>query len=148
MTIEEMKKNLNRGITEAELLKYFQNNLKEAKKQIAAERVKADTVANARKQLAQSICSYAKALYDVDADVAEITVMLKDFENETKNQMMILSKLLYPSFHNELYIKIRAIPRFEEWLLSFVSLFSFKVRKDWFSPPPTDNSYNIYRQFI
>ena len=124
MTIEEMKRNLNRGISEAELLREFQQNLKEAKEQVTAERVKADTVANARKQLAQSICSYAKALYDVDADVAEITVMLKDFENETKNLDSIVNTMKLKCNHKCDKIKPHKTESDDDIIQAFVSLFS------------------------
>lgn len=124
MTIEEMKKNLNRGITEAELLRDFQNSLKEAKKQIIAERVKADTVANARKQLAQSICNYAKALYDVDADVAEITVMLKDFENDNIPLSSFDSKIKSKCKNINPISKPRKTESDDDIIQAFVSLFS------------------------
>ena len=124
MTIEEMKKNLNRGITEAELLREFQQNLKEAREQVTAERIKADTVANARKQLAQSICSYAKALYDVDADIAEITVMLKDFENDNIPLSSFDSKIKSKCKNTNPISKPRKTESDDDIIQAFVSLFS------------------------
>jgi hypothetical protein len=124
MTIEEMKRNLNRGVSEAELLRDFQRNLKEAREQVTAERVKADTIANARKQLATSICSYAKALYGTDADAAEVIVMLKEFENDTKSLDSIANAMRAKCNYKCNKTKSRKTESDDDIIQAFLELFS------------------------
>lgn len=86
MTIEEMKKALNSGKSAADLTKMFESQLRTAQNEIAAERAKADRLDNARRRLATAIASYATELFDeVEADAAEIIVMLKGFEDDISN---------------------------------------------------------------
>lgn len=86
MTIEEMKKALNSGKSAADLTKLFETQLRTAQNEVAAERVKADKLDNARRRLATAIANYATELFDeVEVDVAEIIVMLKGFENDISN---------------------------------------------------------------
>ena len=94
MTIEEMKKALNSGKTAADLTKAFEARLRTAQNEVAAERVKADKLDNARRKLAMAIEAYAKELFDeVDVDVAEIIVMLKGFENDLNNPIDIFNNI-------------------------------------------------------
>ena len=86
MTIEEMKKALNSGKSAADLTKLFEARLRTAQDEVAAERVKADKLDNARRKLATAIANYATELFDeVEIDVAEIIVMLKGFEDDINN---------------------------------------------------------------
>lgn len=86
MTIEEMKKALNSGKSAADLTKLFETQLRTAQNEVAAERVKADKLDNARRKLATAIAGYATELFDeAEIDVAEIIVMLKDFEDDINN---------------------------------------------------------------
>ena len=86
MTIEEMKKALNSGKSAADLTKMFEARLRTAQNEVAAERVKADKLDNARRRLATAIANYATELFDeVEVDVAEIIVMLKGFEDDINN---------------------------------------------------------------
>lgn len=86
MTIEEMKKALNSGKSAADLTKMFEARLRTAQNEVAAERVKADKLDNARRRLATAIANYATELFDeVEIDVAEIIVMLKGFEDDINN---------------------------------------------------------------
>lgn len=86
MTIEEMKKALMSGKSTDALLKEFDAQLKQAYNEVAAERVKAENLDNARRRLATAIANYATELFDeVEVDVAEIIVMLKGFENDISN---------------------------------------------------------------
>jgi hypothetical protein len=86
MTIEEMKKALNSGKSAADLTKMFEAQLRTAQNEVAAERVKADKLDNARRRLATAIANYATELFDeVEVDVAEIIVMLKGFEDDISN---------------------------------------------------------------
>ena len=86
MTIEEMKKALNSGKSAADLTKMFEARLRTAQDEVAAERVKADKLDNARRRLATAIANYATELFDeVEIDVAEIIVMLKGFEDDINN---------------------------------------------------------------
>ena len=94
MTIEEMKKALNSGKTAADLTKAFEARLRTAQSEVAAERVKADKLDNARRKLAMAIVGYAQELFDeVDVDVAEIIVMLKGFENDLNNPIDIFNNI-------------------------------------------------------
>lgn len=93
MTIEEMKKALNSGKSAADLTKMFEARLRTAQNEVAAERVKADKLDNARRKLATTIASYAQELFgESDIDVAEIIVMLKDFENDINNSTLNVLK--------------------------------------------------------
>ena len=93
MTIEEMKKALNSGKSAADLTKLFETQLRTAQNEVAAERVKADKLDNARRKLATAIANYATELFDeVEVDVAEIIVMLKGFENDISNPTLNLLK--------------------------------------------------------
>ena len=86
MTIEEMKKALNSGKSAADLTKMFEARLRTAQDEVAAERVKADKLDNARRRLATAIANYTTELFDeVEIDVAEIIVMLKGFEDDINN---------------------------------------------------------------
>ena len=72
MTIEEMKKALNSGKSAADLTKMFEARLRTAQDEVAAEKVKAENLANARRRLATAIANYATELFDeVEIDVAE-----------------------------------------------------------------------------
>lgn len=93
MTIEEMKKALNSGKSADSLLKEYEAQLKKAQNEVAAERVKADKLDNARRKLATAIANYATELFDeVDIDVAEIIVMLKGFEDDINNPTLNILK--------------------------------------------------------
>lgn len=95
MTIEEMKKALNSGKSADSLLKEYEAQLKKAQNEVAAERVKADKLDNARRKLATAIANYATELFDeaeVDVDVAEIIVMLKGFEDDINNPTLDILK--------------------------------------------------------
>jgi hypothetical protein len=93
MTIEEMKKALNSGKSAADLTKMFETQLRTAQNEVAAERVKADKLDNARRRLATAIASYATELFDeVEVDVAEIIVMLKSFEDDISNPTLNILK--------------------------------------------------------
>lgn len=93
MTIEEMKKALNSGKSAADLTKMFETQLRTAQNEVAAERVKADKLDNARRKLATAIANYATELFDeVEIDVAEIIVMLKGFENDISNSTFNILK--------------------------------------------------------
>ena len=93
MTIEEMKKALNSGKSAADLTKLFETQLRTAQNEVAAERVKADKLDNARRKLATAIANYATELFDeVEVDVAEIIVMLKGFENDISNPTLNILK--------------------------------------------------------
>lgn len=93
MTIEEMKKALNSGKSAADLTKLFETQLRTAQNEVAAERVKADKLDNARRKLATAIANYATELFDeVEIDVAEIIVMLKGFENDISNPTLNILK--------------------------------------------------------
>lgn len=93
MTIEEMKKALNSGKSAADLTKLFEARLRTAQSEVAAERVKADKLDNARRRLATAIANYATELFDeVEIDVAEIIVMLKGFEDDISNSTLNILK--------------------------------------------------------
>lgn len=93
MTIEEMKKALMSGKSTDALLKEFDAQLKQAYNEVAAERVKAENLDNARRRLATAIANYATELFDeVEVDVAEIIVMLKGFENDISNPTLNILK--------------------------------------------------------
>lgn len=93
MTIEEMKKALNSGKSAADLTKMFEARLRTAQDEVAAERVKADKLDNARRRLATAIVNYATELFDeVEIDVAEIIVMLKGFEDDISNPTLNILK--------------------------------------------------------
>lgn len=93
MTIEEMKKALNSGKSAADLTKIFEARLRTAQNEVAAERVKADKLDNARRRLATAIANYATELFDeVEVDVAEIIVMLKGFEDDISNPTLNILK--------------------------------------------------------
>lgn len=93
MTIEEMKKALNSGKSAADLTKMFEARLRTAQNEVAAERVKADKLDNARRRLATAIANYATELFDeVEIDVAEIIVMLKGFEDDINNPTLDILK--------------------------------------------------------
>ena len=93
MTIEEMKKALNSGKSAADLTKMFEARLRTAQDEVAAERVKADKLDNARRRLATAIANYATELFDeVEIDVAEIIVMLKGFEDDINNPTLDILK--------------------------------------------------------
>ena len=93
MTIEEMKKALNSGKSAADLTKIFEARLRTAQNEVAAERAKADKLDNARRKLATAIANYATELFDeVEADAAEIIVMLKGFENDISNPTLNILK--------------------------------------------------------
>lgn len=93
MTIEEMKKALNSGKSAADLTKMFEARLRTAQDEVAAERVKADKLDNARRRLATAIANYATELFDeVEIDVAEIIVMLKGFEDDINNPTLDVLK--------------------------------------------------------
>ena len=93
MTIEEMKKALNSGKSADSLLKEYEAQLKKAQNEVAAERVKADRLDNARRKLATTIANYAQELLgESDIDVAEIIVMLKGFEDDINNPTFSILK--------------------------------------------------------
>lgn len=93
MTIEEMKKALMSGKSTDALLKEFDAQLKQAYNEVAAEKVKAENLDNARRRLATAIANYATELFDeVEIDVAEIIVMLKGFENDINNPTLDILK--------------------------------------------------------
>lgn len=93
MTIEEIKKALNSGKSADALLKEYETQLKKAQNEVAAERVKADKLDNARRKLATAIANYATELFDeAEVDVAEIIVMLKGFENDINNPTLDILK--------------------------------------------------------
>ena len=93
MTIEEMKKALMSGKSTDALLKEFDAQLKQAYNEVAAEKVKAENLDNARRKLATAIANYATELFDeVEIDVAEIIVMLKGFENDINNPTLDILK--------------------------------------------------------
>lgn len=93
MTIEEMKKALMSGKSTDVLLKEFDAQLKQAYNEVAAEKVKAENLANARRRLATAIANYATELFDeVEIDVAEIIVMLKGFEDDINNPTLDILK--------------------------------------------------------
>lgn len=93
MTIEEMKKALNSGKSAADLTKLFEARLRTAQNEVAAEKVKADKLDNARRRLSTAIANYATELFDeVDIDVAEIIVMLKGFEDDISNPTLNILK--------------------------------------------------------
>ena len=93
MTIEEIKKALNSGKSVDTLLKEYEVQLKKAQNEIAAEKVKADRLDNARRKLATTIALYAKELFgESDIDVAEIIVMLKGFEDDINNSTLDVLK--------------------------------------------------------
>lgn len=93
MTIEEMKKALNSGKSADALLKEYETQLKKAQSEVAAERVKADKLDNARRKLATAIANYATELFDeAEVDVAEIIVMLKGFEDDINNPTLDILK--------------------------------------------------------
>ena len=93
MTIEEMKKALNSGKSADALLKEYEAQLKKAQNEVAAERVKADKLDNARRKLATTIANYAQELFgESDIDVAEIIVMLKGFEDDVSSPLSIFFK--------------------------------------------------------
>lgn len=93
MTIEEMKKALMSGKSTDVLLKEFDAQLKQAYNEVAAEKVKADKLDNARRKLATAIANYATELFDeVEIDVAEIIVMLKGFEDDINNPTLDVLK--------------------------------------------------------
>lgn len=93
MTIEEIKKALNSGKSVDSLLKEYEAQLKKAQNEVAAERVKADKLDNARRRLATAIANYATELFDeVEIDVAEIIVMLKGFEDDISNPTLDILK--------------------------------------------------------
>ena len=93
MTIEEMKKALIDGKSADALLKEFDAQLKQAYNEVAAEKVKAENLDNARRRLATAIANYATELFgESDIDIAEITVMLKEFENDINNPTFSILK--------------------------------------------------------
>lgn len=93
MTIEEMKKALNSGKSADALLKEYETQLKKAQSEVAAEKVKADKLNNARRKLATAIANYATELFEEsDIDIAEITVMLKEFEDDINNPTFSILK--------------------------------------------------------
>ena len=93
MTIEEMKKALMSGKSTDALLKEFDAQLKQAYNEVAAEKVKADKLDNARRKLATAIANYATELFDeAEVDVAEIIVMLKEFEDDISNPTFSILK--------------------------------------------------------
>lgn len=93
MTIEEMKKALMSGKSTDALLKEFDAQLKQAYNEVAAEKVKAENLDNARRRLATAIANYATELFDeAEVDVAEIIVMLKGFENDINNPTLDILK--------------------------------------------------------
>lgn len=93
MTIEEMKKALMSGKSTDALLKEFDAQLKQAYNEVAAEKVKAENLDNARRRLATAIANYATELFDeVEIDVAEIIVMLKGFEDDINNPTLNILK--------------------------------------------------------
>ena len=93
MTIEEMKKALNSGKSADALLKEYETQLKKAQSEVAAEKVKADKLDNARRKLATAIANYATELFDeAEVDVAEIIVMLKEFEDDISNPTFSILK--------------------------------------------------------
>lgn len=101
MTIEEMKKALMSGKSTDALLKEFDAQLKQAYNEVAAERVKAENLDNARRRLATAIANYATELFDeVEVDVAEIIVMLKGFENDISNPTLNILKD-FPKIENK-----------------------------------------------
>lgn len=93
MTIEEIKKALNSGKSADALLKEYETQLKKAQSEVAAEKVKADKLDNARRKLATAIANYATELFDeAEVDVAEIIVMLKGFEDDISNPTFSILK--------------------------------------------------------
>ena len=77
----------------ADLTKMFEARLRTAQDEVAAERVKADKLDNARRRLATAIANYATELFDeVEIDVAEIIVMLKGFEDDINNPTLDVLK--------------------------------------------------------
>lgn len=93
MTIEEIKKALNSGKSADSLLKEYEAQLKKAQNEVAAEKVKAENLDNARRKLATTIALYAKELFgESDIDVAEIIVMLKGFEDDISNPTLNILK--------------------------------------------------------
>lgn len=93
MTIEEIKKALNSGKSADTLLKEYETQLKKAQSEVAAEKVKADKLDNARRGLATAIANYATELFgESDIDIAEITVMLKEFEDDINNPTFSILK--------------------------------------------------------
>lgn len=93
MTIEEIKKALNSGKSVDTLLKEYEVQLKKAQNEVAAEKVKADKLDNARRKLATAIANYATELFDeVEIDVAEIIVILKGFEDDISNPTLNILK--------------------------------------------------------
>lgn len=93
MTIEEIKKALNSGKSADALLKEYETQLKKAQSEVAAEKVKADKLDNARRRLATAIANYATELFgESDIDIAEITMMLKEFENDINNPTFSILK--------------------------------------------------------
>lgn len=106
MTIEEMKKALNSGKSAADLTKMFEARLRTAQDEVAAERVKADKLDNARRRLATAIANYATELFDeVEIDVAEIIVMLKEFENDINNPTLNILKDFSKANNKKSFIK-------------------------------------------
>lgn len=94
MTIEEMKKALNSGKSAADLTKIFETQLRTAQNEVAAERVKADKLDNARRRLASAVASYAQELFgESDVNVGDIVVMLKEFENDLNISNDIFKKV-------------------------------------------------------
>lgn len=93
MTIEEMKKALNSGKSAADLTKMFEARLRTAQDEVAAERVRADKLDNARRRLATAIANYTTELFDeAEVDVAEIIVMLKGLEDDINNPTLNILK--------------------------------------------------------
>jgi hypothetical protein len=93
MTIEEMKKALIDGKSTDALLKEFNAQLKKAQAEVTAEKEKADKLDNARRRLATAIANYATELFgESDIDIAEIIVMLKEFENDINNPTFSILK--------------------------------------------------------
>lgn len=93
MTIEEMKKALMSGKSTDDLLKEFDAQLKQAYNEVATEKAKADKLDNARRRLATAIANYATELFgESDIDIAEITMMLKEFENDINNPTFSILK--------------------------------------------------------
>ena len=93
MTIEEMKKALMSGKSTDALLKEFDAQLKQAYNEVAAEKVKTENLDNARRKLATAIANYATELFDeAEVDVAEIIVMLKEFEDDISNPTLDILK--------------------------------------------------------
>lgn len=98
MTIEEIKKALNSGKTGDTLLKEYEALIMKAQNEITAEKIKAEikteNLANARRKLATAVASYAKELFgESDANVGDIVVMLKEFENDLNISNDIFKKV-------------------------------------------------------